>query len=96
MIENISKLVDDEVIRSRKIYEERFTDIFHASGVLKSEIDEANDEMKNILALFDELWELIRNKSDYTDNVFNRINNTAMLLACEAIQVAAMAQKAVR
>lgn len=62
------------------------------AAVILEEIEESKSNQINIELIFSHLWKGI--KKDMTDiNLMNGLKGEAINLACEAIQVAAMAQK---
>lgn len=65
-------------------------------AVLLEELHEAHEEMDRVCRFTNEFWEQVRkNESDASKlNTCIAIERSAMLAACELIQVAAMAKKA--
>ena len=68
-----------------------------SAAVLREEIEEAHEEMINTEYLFNELWRGVKTNCDPSEkrNTYTGIYNTAVNLACEAIQAAAMARKGI-
>lgn len=66
-------------------------------AVLKEEIDEANEELTFVLHSLDRFWKHVKNNenSHCKTIALSDLERQATLLACEAIQVAAMAHKAI-
>ena len=62
------------------------------AAVIFEEVEEAKDELKSIKSVFEELWYTVKSNEDNEPWV-RRIKEYSINLSCEAIQVAAMAQK---
>ena len=92
----IEHCVDVELEAARKEHEE-FHSLHEAYAVTLEEVEEAKVEIGEIDWLTTELWNCVKN-----DNAslavwdFKRIEEHAVSLAAEAVQVAAMARKARR
>lgn len=64
------------------------------SAVIYEEIEEAESEMRAVNRHFASTWYLVKqNERIKAYSYINKLKNSAVNLACEAIQVAAMAQK---
>lgn len=68
-----------------------------SAGVLREEIDEAKDELSMIEYHFTQLWKEVKRDGEVDDkrNLYNGIFTAAINMACEAVQVAAMARKGI-
>lgn len=64
-------------------------------AVMREEVEEAKEELDSIHFSMANAWERIR-KDNNPDAEIKRIRKAAVSLACEAIQVAAMAEKFMR
>lgn len=62
-------------------------------AVIWEEVEESKEVMEFLTTFVKEIWGRIRENEDVTTYVSGRIKNTAVMLACEAIQVAAMCEK---
>jgi hypothetical protein len=62
-------------------------------GVLAEEIDEVQEEIRNMMHYFDRLMRVIRNNLRELGSDLGQIRRNAQLAACECIQVAAVAQR---
>ena len=91
LIKDVTKLVNEELERTMKNYP-LFNSKHEGYAVIKEEIDEASDELQNININLEIMWNVIKNNKN-TNNFIYRLKDHAGLLAAEAIQVAAMAQK---
>ena len=69
-----------------------FASNHEAYAVILEEVEEATEELAHIKSLLSLSWKSVRH--DYKDNFFNDIGKVALSLAQEAIQVAAMCDKA--
>ena len=87
----IETLIQEELKSANEKYP-----LFHspheAFAVLKEEVEEANEEFADIFTSLFKMWSNVRNDIPLKDNA-SKIYNIAINAACEAIQVAAMAQK---
>ena len=88
---DVEKLVQKELVSANQ----RFP-LFHSdhegAAVIMEEIDEAQEDMNNVQNNFLDLWKNVKRNSEpeyHAESVYI----CAVSLACEAIQVAAMAQK---
>ena len=90
----IEHCVDVELEAARKEHEE-FHSLHEAYAVTLEEVEEAQTELSSAQYCLDALWDDI--KTDNTEEAikfFEKLENYAVNLAAEAIQVAAMARKA--
>ena len=89
--EDVEKLVQKELESANQRFP-MFRSDHEGAAVIYEEIEEAKSNYSNIELIFSYLWKGI--KRDMTDiHLANGIRKEAVNLACEAIQVAAMAQK---
>jgi hypothetical protein len=93
LIEQIKPLVEDELKRSNEKFSQ-FADAHHGAAILFEEIQESGEEFENITTAFTEIWTATKhnyiNKDCFDLEVLKK---SAINLAAEAIQTAAMAQK---
>lgn len=95
--EQVKTLVTEEYERSSKKYGETYYSSHEALGVLWEEVNEAKYEMECIESQYDLFGEsVIDNDYDRQSHYLNRIHDTAVNGACELIQVANVAQKAIK
>lgn len=87
----VETLACEEMQRANKI-KPQFADEHHGYAVIKEEVEEARDELDSVEDLLEHGWNRI--KADTSAKcVILILKKKALLLAAEAIQVAAMAQK---
>ena len=88
----VEALSTAELVRAYTIHSP-FADYHHAYAVIKEEVEETEEEMILLQKQLNYLWYGIK-KADKKDNAIAlKMKGTAIKLALEAIQVAAMAQK---
>lgn len=95
-IENkVNELVELELERAKEKHGEKFNSKMEAYGVLKEEIEEAQEDIEYIFANLDVFWEAIRGKTTETNMLknINKIEYISKLLVQEAAQISAMALK---
>lgn len=93
--ESVKVLMHEEYERAAEKFGKRFHSTHESYAVLKEEIEEAESEMKVVIAYLDEYW--IRAKCNIdTDDLSKMVEERALNAACELIRVAAMAYKARR
>lgn len=89
---DVEKLVQKELVSANQ----RFP-IFHSgyegAAVIFEEIEECKQEIENLEIQFEALWSHVKADNKMSVITSTRLKLTAANLACEAIQVAAMAQK---
>ena len=92
--EHVVGLVAMELQHAKENHED-FHSLHEGYAVMLEEIDECRDELQIIQSLNSDLWETVKD-DDATGAKANmdEIEAAAIRLASEAIQVAAMAQKA--
>ena len=88
----IHKLIEEELAEANKKHP-LFTDLHHAYGVIKEETEELHEELVACEGLLSDMWHRIREDMGAED-ILRQIKAHAIYAAQEAIQVAAMAQKA--
>lgn len=89
--DDVVKLVDKELESANKKFP-MFRSAHEGYAVILEEVDEAQDEMNNLNGLTNLLWKAVKVDSE-VENFLVGIQIKAEALACEAIQVAAMAKK---
>ena len=88
---DVEKLVQKELESANRRFP-MFRSDHEGAAVIFEEIEESKANQLNVELVFSHLWKGI--KKDRTDmNLMNGLKREAINLACEAIQVAAMAQK---
>ena len=96
LIKSVRPVIAQELTEANKNFP-----LFHSSheayATLKEETEETSDESKNLEDILAYFW--LQVKADDPDNeklvTLMDLKQTATLCACEAIQAAAMAQKAI-
>lgn len=88
----VQTLAWEELQRASKIHPP-FADPHHGYAVIKEEIEECENEMNALNAQLNCMWNEIKNDAYKNSSRAKHIKLTAVQLALEAIQVAAMAQK---
>lgn len=96
LIKEVNVLVDDEYASAAQ----KFGCLNHSDhesyAVLLEEVEEAQDELSNVWTKIHEFWEMVRNNGSAQSKktLLRALRISAVLTACECIQVAAMAYKA--
>ena len=90
--EDVEKLVQKELESANQRFP-MFRSDHEASAVILEEIEEAHSEMLDMELNYKSLWQTIKENFINTASYAELIFDDAINLACEAIQVAAMAQK---
>lgn len=88
---DVEKLVQKELESANQKFPMFHSD-HEGAAVILEEIEEAEHELKSIKSVFEELWYTVKSDEDNEPWV-SRIKEYSINLSCEAIQVAAMAQK---
>ena len=88
----IHTLIEEELAEANKKHP-LFTDPHHAYGVIKEEVEELHEELVACEGLLSDMWGCVRADCG-ADWVLRQLKGHAIYAAQEAIQVAAMAQKA--
>lgn len=91
-ITNIEKLVQIE-FKEANIVHPLFHSTHEAYGVIKEEVEETEQELIAVKENLKQFWELVK-VDCYGENQLKCMKSYAMNVAREAIQVAAMCQKA--
>lgn len=90
--EDVEKLVEKKLISANKQFP-AFASEHEAWAVMHEELDECR-EVFGLLTRQDVLlWECVKGNRGYADGLVKEMREAAEMLACEAIQVAAMARK---
>ena len=91
----LAELVSVELERAKEEHED-FHSLHEGYAVLLEEIDESRDELQIIQADAAALWRCVKNDNALEAKLaLTEIEDAAVRLAAEAVQVAAMARKAV-
>lgn len=93
LIHGMNAMADWETAHAKTQHGEKYASLHEANGVLIEELQEGWDEGKALATLSDDLTRAIREGKNIR-NVLADIKERAILAACEYIQVAAVAQKA--
>lgn len=91
-VENLVKCLISKELNTAIEKHYLFASPHEGYGVLKEEIEEAQEKVKLVIEAFDIAWKHIKKDKD-AEGKMKLINKLAMEGACEMIQVAAMAQK---
>lgn len=93
LIKGVSKLTEEEAKMSM-IKFPLFSSTHEGYAVIKEEVEEAGEELETIIFNLDNMWRNVRaNDKEITMKYARYLRTTAINLAAESIQVAAMAQK---
>lgn len=88
----ISKAMTAELESASKTYGETYHTQHEGYSVLLEEVEEAEDDLRYIKENLSELWKKIKgNENDPT--LLTIMSGTALLLANEAVQIAAVCEK---
>ena len=81
-------------LEKRRAYSEygELRNLNEAYGVLAEEMDEVDEEITRLVEEFSTVLRMIHHKDDLLDTL-SSIRNHATLVACECIQVAAVAER---
>lgn len=92
----ICETTGKEYVRACNEWGDVFASLHEGYGVIAEEVQEACDEQERIMtSLGDLLYKIREGSPDDVENVCHRIERYARLMACESVQVAAMARKMV-
>lgn len=94
-MEGVKYLVQNELDMASEENGERFHSGHEAYAVIKEEIEEMQCECEIEGYWLIDMWAKVTHDSNYGHEL-SMLENTAIKCACEAIQVAAMARKAMR
>ena len=90
---DVEKLVQKELEAANQKFPVFHSD-YEGAAVIYEEVEEAESEMRGVNRHFDSAWYSVKtNERSRSYQYMNKIKNRAVNLACEAIQLAAMAQK---
>ena len=91
--QEVEKLVQKELESANQKFP-MFRSDHEGAAVIFEEIEEAESEMRGVNRHFASTWYSVKNNERIKAySYINKLKNSAANLACEAIQVAAMAQK---
>lgn len=93
-LRGVNYLIANELDTAREDHGDTFASLHEGAAVLKEEIEEANDDNIEVKGFYRLLWDAV--KADDESEALamaEEITGRAEMLACEAIQVAAMALK---
>jgi len=95
LIKQVNELVAAELSRATTIHGAHHHSSHEAYAVILEERDDGIKEVAELDKSLDEYWMAITiNDKEQQDAALSRIEESAILTACEYIQVAAMARKA--
>lgn len=89
---DVEKLVQKELESANQRFP-MFRSDHEGAAVICEEIEEAREDMNSIDCEFDVVWAYVKDNNKNSVTKARMVMNYAIDLACEAIQVAAMAQK---
>lgn len=89
---DVEKLVQKELEAANQKFPVFHSD-YEGAAVIYEEIEECKQEIENLEIQFEVLWSYVKDDNKMSVITSERLKLTAANLACEAIQVAAMAQK---
>ena len=89
--DDVVKLVNKELESANKKFP-MFRSAHEGCAVILEELEEARAEMVDTEAFYNLMWKTVKENSDF-GSLLDVIQMKAESLACEAIQVAAMAKK---
>ena len=93
-MEGVKYLVQNELDMACDENGDSFSSSHEAFSVILEEVAEARDELAVVIDCMNGLWRAVRNDNDKNGDILTDIERHARRLSCEAIQVAAMARKA--
>ena len=95
LICGVEDLIRQELELARKDHGEKFASPHEAYGVIAEELHEAEEEYRMVHEYRQTMLNALRfNSPSLMDDACVNLRRTALLTACELIQVAAMAEKA--
>lgn len=92
LLKDVGILVDKELIEANKTNGQTFIDKHQGYAVILEEVQEAEEELERVKQKLKFVWGATR-RNEYPKRAIEMLRYSAKLLACEAIQTAAMAQK---
>lgn len=97
LIEQVQQLIQDEGERAAREHGSVHNSSHESYAVLREEVDEARAECINTELFTDKYWDAVkRDDTDQQRLFLEGVQQKAMLAACEFIQTAAMALKALK
>lgn len=95
LIKDVESLVDDEYRRAAAEHGPAARSPHEAYALIKEEIEEADEEMESLHQRLEHIWTGVKaDETRFYPDYLRSIKKAAVLGACELIQVAAMADKA--
>ena len=93
-LRGVDYLIQNELDTAREYYGETFASMHEGAAVLKEEIEEADHEMIEANGFYKLVWDAVKEDDEKEARAMaEEIASRAERLACEAIQIAAMALK---
>lgn len=98
LVEKVTNLVKEEYELASAIHGAKHNSPHEAVAVIYEEIEESAVENQNVQKMFSDFWDGVKlNASgEIQKEVLGNLRSSAILAACEMIQVAAMAHKAMQ
>ena len=90
--QDVEKLVQEELESANQKFP-MFRSDHEGAAVIVEEVEEAKEEIEEIEDNFHNLWSLVKDNDIRSSTYAGWVFTSSIRLACEAIQVAAMAQK---
>ena len=96
LVQSVKAVIKEEYDRAAEKYGCVHSSDHEGFAVLLEEFEETTDEIAVLNDRIPKLWKLVKGdgSDSYKTEILKEIQDSAMLAACEAIQVAAMAYKA--
>lgn len=95
--DEIVTAVFSELLRAQKEHGETFNSMPEAFSVIWEEVEETKEDMQRVITKANDIWLANRRDDVEAFQVYaGKMAAAASLLACEAVQVAAMCMKAQR
>lgn len=93
--DEIVTVVFSELLRAQKEHGETFNSMPEAFAVIWEEVEEVKEDMQRVITKANDIWLANRRDDVEAFQVYaDKMATAASLLACEAVQVAAMCIKA--
>lgn len=98
LVEKVTNLVKEEYELASTIHGAKHNSPHEAVAVIYEEIEESVVENQNVQKMFSDFWDGVKlNASgEIQKEILENLRSSAILAACEMIQVAAMAHKAMQ
>lgn len=98
LIPPVEALVEAELLRASAKFGERHHSPHEAYAVMLEELEETQAELSKASSMLSGYWGAVKlnHPQDYLNDAANRAKFLAIQTACEAIQLAAMCEKALR